>query len=178
MPEKNYTEEELVRLLKEKSKPAFSYLYDNYSAALYGIVLRILTNDEETSQDILQESFVKIWKNIETYDRSKGTLFTWMLNVTRHTAIDKLRTLKRTAIQSIDDNVYNIDRQHSHKTNEDNIGVKEMVNKLKPEYKIIIDLAYFGGYTQEEISEELKMPLGTVKTRARAALIELRKIIA
>ncbi|HKR05783.1 MAG TPA: sigma-70 family RNA polymerase sigma factor [Bacteroidia bacterium] len=177
MPEKNYTEEELVRLLKEKSKPAFSYLYDNYSGALYGIVLRILNNDEETAQDILQESFVKIWKNIEAYDRSKGTLFTWMLNVTRNTAIDKLRTLKRTAIQSIDDNVYNIDRQHSHKTNEDNIGVKEMVNKLKPEYKIIIDLAYFGGYTQEEISEKLNMPLGTVKTRARAALIELRKII-
>jgi len=172
MPEKNYTEEELVRLLQEKSKPAFSYLYDNYSGALYGIVLRILNNDEETSQDILQESFVKIWKNIETYDRSKGTLFTWMLNITRNTAIDILRTLKRHTIQSIDDNVYNIDRQHSHKTNEDNIGVKEMVNKLKPEYKIIIDLAYFGGYTQEEISEELKMPLGTVKTRARAALID------
>ena len=177
MPPKNYTEEELVSLLKQKDQQAFSYLYYNYSAALYGIILRILKQEEETSQDVLQESFVKIWKNLEHYDRSKGTLFTWMLNITRNSAIDKLRSMKRVTIQSIDDNVYAVDKEHYHTGTEDKIGVKAVLNNLKPEHKIIIDIAYFGGYTQEEISEKLNMPLGTVKTRARAALIELRKII-
>jgi RNA polymerase sigma-70 factor (ECF subfamily) len=177
MPGKKYTEESLVTLLKQKDKSAFSYLYDNYSGALYGIVLKILNRDEETAQDILQEAFVKIWKNLERFDAGKGTLFTWMLNITRNTAIDKLRSIKNISIQSIDNNVHIVDRHHQHEMGEDKIGLKDVVNKLKPEHKTMIDLAYYGGYTQEEISEKLKMPLGTVKTRARAALIELRKRI-
>ena len=170
-------EEELVKLLKLKDKESFSYLYDNYSQALFGIILRILNQERQTAEDVLQECFVKVWKKIDSYDRIKGTLFTWMLNIARNTAIDKLRSLNRNSIQSLDENVYAVDKVHHHSINEDSIGVKEVVNNLKPEHKIIIDLAYFGGYTQEEISEKLNMPLGTVKTRARSALIELRKII-
>lgn len=177
MPPKKYTEEELVSLLKLQDKTAFSYLYDNYSGALFGIVLKVLHQEEELSQDVLQEAFVKIWRKIDSYDNSKGTLFTWMLNITRNTAIDKLRSIKRTSIQSLDDNVGFVEKQYSHTMKEDRIGVKDVVNKLKPEYKTIIDLSYYGGYTQEEIAEQLNMPLGTVKTRARAALIELRKFI-
>lgn len=177
MPNKKYSEEELVNLLKQNDKAAFSYLYDHYSGALFGIILKIINQDEETSEDVLQEVFIKIWKKITTYDPLKGTLFTWMLNIARNTAIDKVRTFKNVSIQSIDNNVHSVDKIHQHKSVEDKIGIKEIVNKLKPEYKTIIDLAYFGGYTQEEIAEELKLPLGTVKTRARAALIELRKVI-
>lgn len=177
MPEKKYTEAELVNLLKQNDKVAFSYLYDNYSAALFGIILKILNQDKEISEDLLQEVFIKIWKKIDTYDSIKGTLFTWMLNIARNTAIDKVRSLKNISIQSLDNNVHIVDKIHQHKSVEDKIGIKEVVNKLKPEYKSIIDLAYFGGYTQEEISEELNLPLGTVKTRARAALSELRKVI-
>ncbi len=177
MPNKKYSEEELVNLLKQNDKAAFSYLYDHYSGALFGIILKIVNQDEETSEDVLQEVFIKIWKKITTYDPLKGTLFTWMLNIARNTAIDKVRTFKNISIQSIDNNVHSVDKIHQHKSVEDKIGIKEIVNKLKPEYKTIIDLAYFGGYTQEEIAEELKLPLGTVKTRARAALIELRKVI-
>lgn len=173
-----YSEQTLIQLLQQKDKAAFSYLYDNYSAALYGIVLRVLNQDEETAQDVLQEAFVKIWKNVDNYDVAKGTLFTWMLNIARNTAIDKLRIIKRVSIQSIDDNVHSINDQHHTLSKEDDIGVKDVLNKLRPEYKAVIDMAYFGGYTQEEISEELKMPLGTVKTRTRAALIELRNILA
>jgi RNA polymerase sigma factor (sigma-70 family) len=177
MPGKKYSEEDLVSLLQKEDKVAFSYLYDNYSAALYGIILKILNQDEEAAEDILQDVFIKIWKKIAFYDSKKGTLFTWMLNIARNTAIDKIRSLKSISIQSIDYNVHNVDRLHQQKSAEDNIGIKEMVNKLKPDYKSIIDLAYFSGYTQEEISKELNLPLGTVKTRARAALIELRKAL-
>ena len=176
MGDRKHTEAELVALLRQKDKAAFSYLYDNYSGALYGIILKILNQDDETAADILQESFVKIWKSFESYDPSKGTLFTWMLNIARNTAIDKLRSAKQVAIYSISDNIIMVDDVHQHSMGEDGIGVMDVVNKLKYEYRTIIILAYFGGYTQEEISEKLNMPLGTVKTRTRAALIELRKI--
>jgi len=168
------SESELILLLKQKNKSAFSELYDNYSPALYGVILRILNKDEEAAQDALQDSFVKIWKNFETYDPGKGTLFTWLLNVARNTAIDKLRTLGRHPIQSLDQNV-NIEGSH-YSQNVDRIGLKEIVSKMKPEHRTIIDMAYFDGFTQEEISHKLQLPLGTVKTRARTALIELRKI--
>ena len=177
MPVKKYSEEELVNLLKLEDKSAFSYLYDNYSAALFGVILKILNQDEETAEDVLQDAFIKIWKKITSFDPLKGTLFTWMLNIARNTAIDKVRSFKNLSIQSINNNVHSVDKIHQHKSVEDRIGIKEIVNTLKPEYQSIIDLAYFKGYTQEEISIELNLPLGTVKTRARAALVELRKVI-
>ena len=84
-------EAQLIVLLKLNKRHAFEYLYDNYSPALYGIIFKIL-KDEEKSADTLQDTFLKIWKNVASYDSEKGTLFTWMLNVARNTAIDKFRT--------------------------------------------------------------------------------------
>ena len=172
-----YTEEELLNLLKNKDGNAFSYLYDNYSAALYGVILRILKQDEGAAEDILQDAFMKIWSKIAMYDASKGTLFTWMLNIARNSAIDALRTVKRVEVFSIDEKVSAIDKEYQSGSKEDSIGLKAVINKLKAEHKVIIDMAYFGGYTQEEIANSLNMPLGTVKTRTRAALMELRKMI-
>jgi RNA polymerase sigma factor (sigma-70 family) len=82
-------ENTLVSLLKANNKGAFEYLYDHYSASLFGIVCKIV-KDEEKANDVMQEAFLKIWRNIAAYEESKGTLFTWMLNVTRNTAIDAL----------------------------------------------------------------------------------------
>ena len=172
----NIPEDELVALLVNRDKDAFRILYDNYSSTLYGIVLKIV-GTTEVAEDVLQEAFVKIWKNISSYDKNKGRLFTWLLNIARNTAIDKLRAKnEKYQIQSIDDSVYQVDTQGSSTMKVDHIGVKQNVQQLKPEHRIIIDMAYYGGYTQEEISEELKIPLGTVKTRMRNAIIELRKI--
>lgn len=172
----NIPEEELVSRLQAQDKSAFGILYDNYSSTLYGVVLKIV-GTAEVAEDVLQESFVKIWKNISSYDKTKGRLFTWLLNIARNTAIDKLRSKnEKYQIQSIDDSVYQVDKQSSATMKVDHIGVKQSVQQLKPEHRVIIDMAYYGGYTQEEISEELKIPLGTVKTRMRNAIIELRKI--
>jgi RNA polymerase sigma-70 factor (ECF subfamily) len=77
--------------LKAKDEQSFSYLYDNYSGALYSIVLQILP-DKELANDVLQEVFVNIWRKIDTYDNTKGRLFTWMLNVARNLAIDMVRS--------------------------------------------------------------------------------------
>ncbi|HVG12982.1 MAG TPA: sigma-70 family RNA polymerase sigma factor, partial [Flavisolibacter sp.] len=86
-----YEEGELIALLKNKDEQAFSYLYDNYAGALYGVVKQIVT-DLEVGNDVLQEVFVSIWKKIDSYDATKGRLFTWMLNIARNAAIDKTRS--------------------------------------------------------------------------------------
>ncbi|MEO7210507.1 MAG: sigma factor, partial [Chitinophagaceae bacterium] len=85
-----YTEDELVLFLQQRQKYAFEYLYENYSAALFQMVVSIIP-DKEIAKDVLQEVFIKIWKQVETYDAAKGRLFTWMLNITRNASIDKLR---------------------------------------------------------------------------------------
>ena len=171
------SEENLIRLLKSGDKKGMETLYENYSAAIFGVLLRIVT-EQETAEDLLQEVFVKIWKNISAYDASKGRLFTWLVNVARNTAIDKLRSKdfqKAGKIQSLDNSVYSINKNYHSENAVDHIGLKKIVEQLKPEYFLLIDLLYFKGYTQTEAAVELNIPLGTVKTRTRAALTELRK---
>ena len=170
-------EEALVALLQVKDQRGFSILYDNYSSALYGVILKIVRT-EEIAADVMQDSFVKIWKNIEGYNRTKGTLFTWMLNVARNTAIDKIRSQdyqNSQRNQDLDSTVEIIDNQGSSQFDVDAIGLKKVVENLRPEYRQMIDLLYFQGYTQAEVADEFGIPLGTVKTRVKAAIIQLRQ---
>ena len=180
MPEiKKYSEEELVVLLQSKDQGAFSYLYDNYAAALNGIIYRMVEN-RELAEDILQEAFIKIWNNFSNYDSSKGRLFTWMLNITRNLTIDTLRSKgykKQGKISSDENFVSNYTDDNKIAERFDAMGLRKQLVSLKPEQRSIIDLAYFGGYTQDEISKEMGIPLGTVKTRMRTAILELRKIL-
>jgi RNA polymerase sigma-70 factor (ECF subfamily) len=177
LPNRNkYSEEDLVTLLKSKSESAFHFLYDHYSGALYNIIVKIV-RDEEAAQDILQDAFVKIWKNIDQYEKIKGTLFTWMLNIVRNTAIDFTRSKHvKNNIQNADSNV-SIEIESTEAVNLDHIGVKETITSLKPELREVIEILYFKGYTQEEAAEELKLPLGTLKTRARTAIFKLRELL-
>ena len=164
-------------MLLDKSKEAFDVLYEKYSPTLYGIVLKIVVS-EEAAQDVLQDSFIKIWNNIAKYDRSKGALFTWLLNITRNTAIDYTRSKHvKNKIQMDEEIVSSMGNVEMEMKNFDYIGVKEAVITLKPEYKNVIQLLYFLGYTQEEAAKELNLPLGTLKTRARAALKILRETL-
>jgi RNA polymerase sigma-70 factor (ECF subfamily) len=172
------SEIELISLLKSRDKRGFDLLYDNYSKALYGIVLKIVKS-EEVAEDVLQDAFVKIWKNVSSYDSSKGTLFTWILNVARNTAIDRIRSqeYKNTAkIQPIDNNVGMVDKQSTTEIQIDHIGLEKVVSTLKPEHQTIIDYIYFKGFTQTEVAEALNIPLGTVKTRVKSAINHLREL--
>ncbi len=171
-----FAENQIVEMLHQNDKRVIAIIYDQYAPPLYGVVLRIVQS-EEIAQDVMQDSFVKIWKKGATYNSTKGTLFTWLLNITRNTAIDKLRSAgfrKRGKNQSIDDIVYN--QVSSQGTNPDEIGLKELLSSLDEKYKEIVDMIYFRGFTQKEVSEELNIPIGTVKTRLRIALRELRGI--
>lgn len=167
-------EEDLIRLLVLKEKRGIEILYDNYSAALYGVIQRIVGNDE-IAEEVLQETFLKIWNNFGQYDSAKGRLFTWMVNICRNLSIDKVRSkefVNQSKNQSIDNVVSLLDYKSSY--DPDLIGVRDIVKKLEPEYRLIIDLLFFQGYSQSEAAEKLNIPLGTVKTRSRAAIQRLR----
>lgn len=172
-----YQEGELVTLLKNRSETAFHYLYDHYSGALYSIIISIIS-DRDIANDLLQEVFVKIWKQIETYDPTKGRLFTWMLNIARNASIDKARNKgyqQSRENKELTPNVY--DASGSTQLNTDKIGLRKIVHGLKEDYRVLVELSYFEGYTQDEISKLLSIPLGTVKTRLRSALTQLKQVI-
>lgn len=181
-----FSESELITLLKDKDEKAFNYLYDNYSGALYGLILKIVL-ESNYADEVIQDSFMKIWKNIDQYDTSKGRLYTWMINISRNTAIDYVKSkgyqnqLKNQSITnfvnreetiSLSDRLSNVSEN-----NTDLIGMSSVINDLKPEWKELIDLAYYQGYTQIEIAEKLAIPIGTVKTRTRSAMLELKELL-
>lgn len=174
-----YSEEELIQLLKTGDESAFSYLYDHYSGALFGVIFKI-TGDQPLAEDILQEAFVKIWNNFSSYDSSKGRLFTWMLNITRNLTIDTLRSKsykKQSKIQGSENAVNYAGSNVNENERFDAMGIRKQTSLLKEDQKQIIDMAYFDGFTQEEISKKLGIPLGTVKTRMRAAISVLKKLL-
>ena len=154
-----------------------SYLYDNYAGALYGVVKQIVT-DLEVGNDVLQEVFVSIWRKIDTYDPTKGRLFTWMLNIARNAAIDKTRSkgyqqnLRQQPL--VDDDIMHA----AVRPGIDDYGLKKVLFKLKDEQRMLIDLSYYQGFTHEQIAKALSIPLGTVKTRIRSALTQLRTLLS
>ncbi len=173
------TQEELLPLLAKKDDRSFTLLYDNYAKSLYGIIFNLI-KDKEEAEDVLQEVFIKIWKNIDTYNTSKGRLYTWMLNIARNSSIDKLRSKNFNNSQKnlSADNFVNVLDDNSKTINKiDAIGIKEFIKKLKPKCIQLIDLLFFKGYTQQEASEELEIPLGTVTTQNRNCMNELRLMI-
>ncbi len=175
---KTYTHDELVVMIKNRNQQAFAYLYDNYSKAIFGVIHNIVANTEE-AEDVLQNTFVKIWNNFDSYDTTKGRLYTWMLNIARNMAIDCTRSKyekNKHKIQNSTDDVYVLNNVYADVNTTDTIGLKAVVNNLKEDYKTIIQLAYYKGYTQAEIAEELNIPLGTVKTKVRNALLKLREL--
>lgn len=163
--------------MQERNDKVFSYLYDNYAGALYGIVNSIVT-DKEIANDVLQNVFVNIWRKIDSYDPAKGRLFTWMLNIARNAAIDEIRSKgfrDSQKNQSLSQNVDNLAAVTFPSF--DDVGLRKVLTRLKGELRVLVDLSYFQGFTHEEISKALNIPLGTVKTRIRSALTQLRTMI-
>ena len=137
-----------------------------------------MVEDRELAEDILQEVFIKIWNNFSNYNSGKGRLFTWMINLTRNLTIDTMRSKgykKQSKIHNDENSVNNLSDNKKVAEQFDSMGIRKHLDLLKNDQKQIIDLAYFTGLTQDEISKFLGIPLGTVKTRMRAAILELRK---
>lgn len=163
----------------KKDQSILDYLYSHYSGALYGVVFRILKK-EETAEEVLQDVFLKIWDKIDGYDADKGKLFTWMVNIARNQAIDKTRSKEISKSKKTDDLdvlVNRFDRQENFEIPVDTIGLKEVLQKLPQDQLFVVSQLYLKGYSQSEVAEEFNIPLGTVKTRLRLAMIELRSLL-
>lgn len=166
----------LVNELSSGDLQAFAKLYKMYAGALYGIINKIVCQ-QETAEDLLQDTFMKIKKGISAYDPSKSRLFTWISRIARNTAIDHLRlkNSKGTRLsQPLEDSEYELDRSHTCSFNPDKIGIKQLLSDLSGSQQEIIDLVYYRGFTHEEVAKLLNMPIGTVKTKVRMSIQKLR----
>ena len=164
---------------------ALAELYDRYAARVFGVCVRIL-NEAQMAEDSLQEVFVRVWERSQSYDAARGNFVTWLMGITRNTCIDQLRRLKsrpQVAEQpdeadgfSFEESLTdpNSDVPEIAALNERAALVRRALGALTPEQRQVIELSYFRGLTRREIARKLDWPEGTVHTRARLALQNLR----
>jgi RNA polymerase sigma-70 factor (ECF subfamily) len=173
------TQEELLPLIYKKDERAFTHLYNHYAKSLFGVISGLIKEPEE-AEDVLQETFIKIWNHMDTYQESKGRFYTWMLTIARNSAIEKLRSKGYHHNQknnNVDNFVYIFNNHKRQKERFDLIGIQEFIQKMKPKCIKIIDLLFFKGFTQLEVSEELDIPMGAVKTQNRNCIHDLRTLL-
>ena len=161
----------LIKLLKEQNENALSSLYDKYSGAIYGVIIRIC-KDEALAEDILQETFLKIWQKAHSFDPEKGKFYTWAHRIAKNAVLNALRS-KRNLIQNEDLSVYSNKEEFNTKT--DYLALNGSIKKLEPHHQKAIDLVYFKGLTHREAHEEMAVPLGTFKSYVKQALKKLRE---
>lgn len=169
------TIEEAINLMKNKNEKGLVFLYDAYSEALMGIIISIVKSPK-LAEEVLQQTFLKIWKGIDSYDPSKAKLFTWMARIARNTAIDQVR-LKRSEYQSKTDVFQAKIHDQPISMNEAILDIEKLLSRLDEKYRVVLDLVYLKGYSHNEAAQLLNIPLGTVKTRLRAAISTLREIV-
>jgi RNA polymerase sigma factor (sigma-70 family) len=170
-------ETEFVNGLKEHNEQVFAAMYNRFSPALYGTILKWV-KDTELAENLLQDVFMKAWNNSNQYDAAKGRLFVWMYRISRNICIDHIRS-KRHRISKLSvlngDAIESVRRRGEAGFSPDHIGLKKVVSGLRPEERELIELLYFRGYTQAEVAIIKSMPVGTVKTRSARAIKNLRK---
>ena len=169
----------LVQQFQKKDQGAFEKLYGMYSDSIHGVVYNIV-RDTAIADEIMQDVFIKAWQKSETYSSKKGRFFTWILNIARNTAIDKVRskTYKESRSNFDTDNFYNsISSNDCLDKQTNSIGINKYVSKLSPKGLKVVNLIYFKGFTQKQTSEHLNIPLGTVKTRNRNCINKLRAMM-
>lgn len=175
------TEERIVSLLQEKNEQAIRLIFDRYGNAMLNAIIKVVGN-RAMSEDVLQEVLVKVWKKGSTYSKGRGTLFTWLISISRNAAIDKTRSKEFSQAKKstdLDNYVYDSESLSLRNSNLNELkgNVQEMVSLLDDSERKLVSMAFFEGYTHIDISKELDMPLGTVKTRIRSAIKKLRHLV-
>jgi RNA polymerase sigma-70 factor (ECF subfamily) len=159
----SYSDDELVVLIRQKDTAACDYLFEKYAGPLHGLINQIIP-DPEQADHLLEEVFIIIFQSIDTYDPAKSRLFTWLLQVTRQSAIEKLRTL--------------YSRRYSDPSVilKENAGLAQLISKLNREEQELISLSYFKGYSAEDVASQLNMTVAMVKSKIRIALAHLNTL--
>ncbi|MEO6036130.1 MAG: sigma-70 family RNA polymerase sigma factor [Verrucomicrobiota bacterium] len=171
---------ELLGLIAQGDRAAFSRCYDRYSGILFSIIVKVL-NDSKEAEDVLQEVFLQIWDKAAVYKRELGAPFSWFVTMTRNKAIDRLRTAQRRyrLLDEVKEETAILlkaaaSSKSETESNETSVLVRTAVSSLPGDQRQAIELAFFGGMTQNEISVSLGEPLGTVKARIRRGMLKLR----
>ena len=163
-------EAQLIQDLKNKDAQALSSLYDKYSAAIYGVIIR-MCRDENKAQNILQDTFLKAWEKSEQYNPEKGRFYTWLYRIARNTTLNAIRN-EKDLIQNADLSVY---ENEAEAVESDFEGLNGSIQKLEVHHQQAIELVYFKGYTHREAHKLMDVPLGTFKSYVRQALKQLRE---
>ena len=180
-------EQDLGLLMKvvKGDEGALGELYDRYASVIFTIALRIVKREEE-AEDLVQETFLQVWNKSSMFEGSKGSVYTWVTTIARRKAIDRLRsksavhagtTVDEEAYVRIPDPAFHSNPLNAAISAEYEDLIKQGLALLSDEQRDIIDLSYFDGYTQSQIAEKLQIPLGTVKTRMRTGMINLRDFL-
>ncbi|MFO0774680.1 MAG: sigma-70 family RNA polymerase sigma factor [Nitrospiraceae bacterium] len=161
---------------------AFSRLYDQSSPQIYGLVLKIVQH-HQTAEDVTLDVYTQVWKHAQSYDRQRGTPMAWLITLARTRAIDRLRATRMERVtESLDDAVWlpwdGASPEDESVASQRQTIVARALEHLSAEQREALTLAYFGGYSQTEIAEKLRLPLGTVKTRMRLGMLKLRDLLA
>lgn len=163
-----------IERFKNRDEAALSKLYDKYSGAIYGVIVRMCKN-EEAAQEILQETFMKAWDKSHLYDASKGKFYTWLYRIARNTTLNFIRKEEKL-IQVEDLSVY---KDEGVEANDDEyVELKGALAKLDAHHRKALILVYFNGLTHKEAHEEMDVPLGTFKSYVRQAVTRLREVYA
>lgn len=171
----NKADQFILKRMQNSQSEAIELMYERFADSLYGIALSVLKNEED-AQDVLQDSFVKGWRRLASYDANKGTLFTWLLNITRNTAIDKMRIIGKRNVKEVEITENNVENHTGLEFNPDFLDLRKHLGSLDVKYQEVINALFFRGMTHQEASDELGLPLGTIKSRYKIAMRELRKI--
>ncbi|WP_091897531.1 RNA polymerase sigma factor [Polaribacter sp. KT25b] len=172
-------QEQLILQFQKKDVKAYEKLYNLYCDSISGVVNSIVKNDN-VAQEITQDVFIKAWNKADTYSAKKGRFFTWLLNIARNSAIDYTRSKKfKQSKQNLNADFFVdiLETSSSLDSLTNTIGLTDFVKKLGDTCKAVIQLLYFKGFTQKEASEELEIPLGTIKTKNRTCIGELRTML-
>lgn len=172
---------ELLKAIAAHDEAALAQLYDRYHVILFGLLMRILNNRAE-AEDVLQETFLQVWRRAADFDEKRGRPFTWLVTLARSRGIDRLRMLaarERVAVAGAREESEAVSDAASDAFRSEQRGlVNNALHQLPDEQKGPLMLAYFDGLTQAEIAARLGAPLGTVKTRMRTGLMKLRELLA
>lgn len=172
--------EDLIRGCQQREVNALRQLYEMYGKSMHGVIFNIV-RDHAIADEVLQDVFLKVWNHADSYNARKGRVFTWIVNISRHAAIDKIRTRDykqsgaTTDVQNFTDVIASGD---SLDIQTNAIGLKSFVNALQDSCIQVIELLFFRGFTQKEAAELLDIPLGTIKTRSRNCIDQLRKMVS
>ncbi len=176
MQDSTPTDQQLMQQIRGRQPAALSRVYDLYSTVVYSVALRVL-RDGSAAEDVMQEVFLKLWQQPESFADHRGSLCGWLAVVARNRAIDRIRGSKR--LENVDDlqisNGVDVGTEAEREIMLSKVRV--VLETMPAEQRQAVEMAFFEGHTHTEIAEQTGQPLGTIKTRIRAALISIRKAL-